>query len=84
MKVGAMVASKGALNNRVALWHRFAPGNPRNVVENPSDRRLERISGHVGKMWPPPRIENGHLIMPTKPGWGADINEDAVRRHPPK
>jgi L-alanine-DL-glutamate epimerase-like enolase superfamily enzyme len=32
----------------------------------------------------PPRIENGHLIMPTKPGWGADVNEDAVRRHPPK
>jgi galactonate dehydratase len=32
----------------------------------------------------PPRIENGHLIMPTKPGWGADINEDVVKRHPPK
>ena len=32
----------------------------------------------------PPRIENGHFIMPTKPGWGADINEVAVRRHPPK
>ena len=32
----------------------------------------------------PPRIENGHLIMPTTPGWGADIDEDAVRRHPPK
>lgn len=32
----------------------------------------------------PPRIENGHLIMPTKPGWGADVDEAAVRRHPPK
>jgi galactonate dehydratase len=32
----------------------------------------------------PPRIENGHLIMPTKPGWGADVNEAAVRKHPPK
>jgi L-alanine-DL-glutamate epimerase-like enolase superfamily enzyme len=32
----------------------------------------------------PPRIDNGHLIMPTKPGWGADINEDMVKRHPPK
>ena len=29
----------------------------------------------------PPRIENGHLIMPTKPGWGADINEDVVKRY---
>jgi galactonate dehydratase len=32
----------------------------------------------------PPRIENGELIVPAKPGWGADINEDAVKRHPPK
>jgi len=31
----------------------------------------------------PPRIESGHLIMPTKPGWGADINEDVVK-NPPK
>jgi L-alanine-DL-glutamate epimerase-like enolase superfamily enzyme len=32
----------------------------------------------------PPRIEKGELILPTKPGWGADIDEAAVRRHPPK
>lgn len=32
----------------------------------------------------PPRIENGELILPTGPGWGADVNEDAVRRHPPR
>lgn len=32
----------------------------------------------------PPRIENGEFILPTGPGWGADIDEDAVRRHPPK
>ena len=32
----------------------------------------------------PPRIEAGHLILPTGPGWGADVNEDAVRAHPPK
>ncbi|MBS0244079.1 MAG: mandelate racemase/muconate lactonizing enzyme family protein, partial [Proteobacteria bacterium] len=32
----------------------------------------------------PPRIENGHLVVPNKPGWGADVNEAAVRRHPPK
>jgi galactonate dehydratase len=31
----------------------------------------------------PPTIEDGHLILPTGPGWGADINEDAVRAHPP-
>ena len=32
----------------------------------------------------PPVIENGHLIMPKKPGWGADVDEAAVKRHPPK
>jgi galactonate dehydratase len=32
----------------------------------------------------PPRIESGHLVLPTTPGWGADVNEDAVRRHPPR
>ncbi len=32
----------------------------------------------------PPIIENGELLLPTGPGWGADVNEDFVRAHPPK
>ena len=32
----------------------------------------------------PPLIDKGHLILPQGPGWGADIDETAVRRHPPK
>ena len=32
----------------------------------------------------PPVIQNGELIVPTRPGWGADINEEAVRAHPPR
>lgn len=31
-----------------------------------------------------PKIENGHLILPTGPGWGVDLNEDVIRAHPPK
>jgi galactonate dehydratase len=31
-----------------------------------------------------PDIKDGHLILPTRPGWGADVNEDAVRAHPPR
>jgi L-alanine-DL-glutamate epimerase-like enolase superfamily enzyme len=31
-----------------------------------------------------PKIENGYMVLPTGPGWGADVNEEAVRRHPPK
>jgi L-alanine-DL-glutamate epimerase-like enolase superfamily enzyme len=32
----------------------------------------------------PPRIENGQLVVPTRPGWGADVDEDAVRARPPR
>ena len=31
-----------------------------------------------------PRIEEGHLLLPTGPGWGTEINEEAVRAHPPQ
>ena len=32
----------------------------------------------------PPVIENGQIVVPTRPGWGTDINEDVVRAHPPR
>jgi galactonate dehydratase len=32
----------------------------------------------------PPRIEAGHLILPTSPGWGTEVDEAAVRAHPPR
>ncbi|HEY8875040.1 MAG TPA: mandelate racemase/muconate lactonizing enzyme family protein [Stellaceae bacterium] len=32
----------------------------------------------------PPVIENGELLLPTGPGWGAEVNEEFVRAHPPK
>jgi L-alanine-DL-glutamate epimerase-like enolase superfamily enzyme len=31
----------------------------------------------------PPVIEDGHLVLPKTPGWGADVNEEFVRAHPP-
>ena len=30
-----------------------------------------------------PDIEDGHLHLPTGPGWGTEVNEAAVRAHPP-
>lgn len=27
-------------------------------------------------------IENGDMLVPTGPGWGTEVNEEAVRRHP--
>ncbi len=31
-----------------------------------------------------PVIEDGELIIPSGPGWGIEVNEAAVRAHPPK
>lgn len=31
-----------------------------------------------------PEIENGALKVPSAPGWGAELNEDVIRAHPPK
>jgi L-alanine-DL-glutamate epimerase-like enolase superfamily enzyme len=32
----------------------------------------------------PPRIESGQLILPATPGWGVEVDEAALRAHPPK
>ena len=29
----------------------------------------------------PPVIEDGHLLIPSRPGWGADLDEAVARRH---
>ncbi len=30
-----------------------------------------------------PVVEDGHLLLPKGPGWGTELNEDAIRAHPP-
>ena len=32
----------------------------------------------------PPVIDNGEFVLPTRPGWGVEVNEAAVRARPPK
>ena len=32
----------------------------------------------------PPVIDNGELIVPTRPGWGADVIEEVIAAHPPR
>jgi L-alanine-DL-glutamate epimerase-like enolase superfamily enzyme len=32
----------------------------------------------------PPDIRDGHLTLSARPGWGTEVNEAAVRAHPPK
>jgi galactonate dehydratase len=31
-----------------------------------------------------PDYEDGHLVIPDRPGWGTEPNEEALRAHPPK
>jgi L-alanine-DL-glutamate epimerase-like enolase superfamily enzyme len=31
-----------------------------------------------------PRIEDGSLLLPEGPGWGTEVDEAAVRAHPPR
>jgi len=31
-----------------------------------------------------PEIKDGHLLLPSRPGWGTEINEKAVLAHPPR
>jgi galactonate dehydratase len=33
---------------------------------------------------PAPRIESGEFVLPLGPGWGAEVNEEAVRAHAPR
>ncbi len=32
----------------------------------------------------PPEISNGEYVVSDRPGWGTDVNEEAVLAHPPK
>src|SRR5690606_41899543 len=32
----------------------------------------------------PARVENAEMIVPDRPGWGSDINEEAVKARPPR
>jgi L-alanine-DL-glutamate epimerase-like enolase superfamily enzyme len=32
----------------------------------------------------PPVIEAGQMLVPDRPGWGADVNEEALKAHPPR
>jgi len=31
-----------------------------------------------------PVIVDGHIHVPATPGWGTEVNEEAVRAHPPR
>ncbi len=32
----------------------------------------------------PPEIVDGHMLVPDRPGWGCDVDEKAMKAHPPQ
>src|SRR5262245_29881043 len=45
---------------------------------------IDRLAWDDELVTHPPQIEAGHLIVPDRPGWGTEPNEDALAAHPPK
>jgi L-alanine-DL-glutamate epimerase-like enolase superfamily enzyme len=43
---------------------------------------MDDVAWHADFVIRRPRIEAGSLILDEAPGWGADVDEDAVRAHP--
>jgi L-alanine-DL-glutamate epimerase-like enolase superfamily enzyme len=44
----------------------------------------DRVPWYDDLVTRPPEIDNGQLLLPTGPGWGTEVNEEAVRAHPPR
>lgn len=32
----------------------------------------------------PPQVQDGHMLVPDRPGWGTEMNEEALRARPPR
>ena len=45
---------------------------------------IDRLAWDDELVTHPPQIEAGHLIVPDRPGWGTEPNEDALAAHPRK
>jgi L-alanine-DL-glutamate epimerase-like enolase superfamily enzyme len=45
---------------------------------------IDRLAWDDELVTHPPVYENGHLVVPDRPGWGTEPNEEALRAHPPK
>lgn len=45
---------------------------------------IDRLSWDDELFTHAPEYHDGHLIVPDRPGWGTEPNEEALRAHPPK
>lgn len=44
---------------------------------------IDRIAWDAELFTHVPEYENGHLVVPDRPGWGTEPNEEAIRAYPP-
>ena len=72
----------GTLSGTTVSWNAQGTAAVPNlrIMETDIDRLAwdHEIVTHV------PQIEDGYLVMPDRPGWGTEPNEEAIRAHPPK
>jgi L-alanine-DL-glutamate epimerase-like enolase superfamily enzyme len=45
---------------------------------------IDRLAWDDELVTHPPVYDAGHLMLPDRPGWGTEPNEEALRAHPPK
>jgi galactonate dehydratase len=48
-----------------------------------SEYDVDQVPWYGDLVTVPPRIEHGTLFVPSGPGWGPEVNEEAVAEHPP-
>ncbi|MCJ0766044.1 mandelate racemase/muconate lactonizing enzyme family protein [Variovorax terrae] len=67
----------GELGNLMSLHFCAAVPNVRIMELRPDEAPWTR-----GFLTHTPVLEAGHMLVPDRPGWGADVNEEALRAHP--
>jgi L-alanine-DL-glutamate epimerase-like enolase superfamily enzyme len=45
---------------------------------------IDRIAWDAELFTHVPEFENGHLVLPDRPGWGTEPDEAALRKYPAK
>ena len=45
---------------------------------------IDRLAWDAELVSHTPVYENGHLVLPDRPGWGTEPNEAAIRARPPQ
>jgi galactonate dehydratase len=43
---------------------------------------VDKVPWHDELVTSAPTVEQGRLLLPSEPGWGAEINEEVIRAHP--